>query len=213
MTPLDSPVEILPLFPLAVVLFPQARLPLHIFEERYKTLINECNTFDTPFGINLFLHQEIHPIGCSAVVNKIVQRYPDGSMDIVVEGQQRYTFHRIVDMRRPYFSGAISWYDDMEVLAAEDLRERAVRLHNEFVAVVFKETVGPVLLKDIRKTRSFFLVQKSGLDVQQRQSFLTMRSENDRLTLLIRHFESMIPLLSSQRTIEELAKNDGYIQE
>lgn len=186
---------------------------MHIFEERYKTLIGECVSFDTPFGINLFVDQEIRPIGCSAVVREIVKRYPDGSLDIVVEGRNRYTFHQIVEMRRPYFSGKISWYDDIDEHSNEEFRVHAVRLYNEFVAVVFKKTVHPVPLDDIRKTRSFYLVQKSGLDLAQRQEFLAIRSENDRLKLLIGHFDAMIPLLSSKRKIEELANNDGYLQE
>jgi ATP-dependent Lon protease len=213
MTSHESPVEILPLFPLAVVLFPQAQLPLHIFEDRYKTLIGECISYDTSFGINLFLDREIRPIGCSAVVTEVTKRYPDGSMDIVVEGRHRYAFHQIVDMQRPYFSGKISWYNDIEEHLNDEFREHAVRLHNEFVAVVFKGIVRSVPSTDIRKTRSFYLVQKSGMDLMQRQSFLTMRSENDRLKMLVHHFESMIPLLSSQRKIEQLAGNDGYLQE
>jgi ATP-dependent Lon protease len=213
MTSHESPVEILPLFPLAVVLFPQAQLPLHIFEDRYKTLIGECILYDTSFGINLFLDREIRHIGCSAVVKEVTKRYPDGSMDIVVEGRSRYAFHQIVDMRRPYFSGKISWYHDIDEHADDDVREHAVRLHNEFVAGVFKGTIRSVSLTDVRKTRSFYLVQKSGLDLMQRQTFLAMRSENERLRMLVRHFESMIPLLSSQRKIEELAGNDGYLQE
>jgi ATP-dependent Lon protease len=207
------PTEILPLFPLNVVLFPQSQLPLHIFEDRYKTLISECITYDTVFGINLIHEQQIRTIGCTASVKEVTKRYEDGKMDIIVEGRRRYTLHNLVEAPHPYYSGRISWYEDVAKHADDELRSRAVKLHNQFVTTVFNGAVEQVKMDDVRKTRAFHLVQKSGLDLIQRQVFLSMNSENDRLNFLINHLESMLPLLVSKKKTEELAKNDGYIQE
>jgi Lon protease-like protein len=212
MTP-DSPVEILPLFPLNVVLFPQSRLPLHIFEDRYRILVSESITRDSEFGIILIQDQEIRPIGCTAVVSNVTRRYDDGRMDIIVEGRKRYTLQNLIDAPSPYLCGRISWFNDIPEDIDDSLRDRAVALHNEFVHKVFQGSVRPVLRTDIRTTRSFYLVQKSGLDLLQRQLFLSMNSENNRLDFLIRHLESMIPALESKQKIEELARNDGYHQE
>src|SRR5512143_3394490 len=93
MASIESPTEILPLFHLNVVLFPQSQLSLHIFEERYKTLISECITYDSVFGINLIHEQQIRSIGCTASVKEVTKRYDDGRMDIIVEGRRRYTLH------------------------------------------------------------------------------------------------------------------------
>lgn len=212
MTSENPETEILPLFPLNVVLFPQSQLPLHIFEDRYKTLISECITYDSVFGINLIHEQQIRSIGCTAAVKEVTRRYDDGRMDIIVEGRRRYTLHNLVEAPHPYYSGSISWYEDIDKHADEDLRMRAVSLHNEFVKAVFNGAVEQVLTDDVRKTRAFHLVQKSGLDLLQRQVFLSMNSENNRLSFLINHLESMLPLLVSKKKVEELAKNDGYIQ-
>ncbi len=212
MTP-ETPSEIIPLFPLNVVLFPQSRLPLHIFEERYRILISESITRDSEFGILLIQDQDIRPIGCTAVVNDVNRRYDDGRMDINVVGRKRFTLQNLVDMPSPYLCGRISWFDDIPEQVDGALRDRAVALHNEFVQKVFNGSVRPVLGTDVRTTRSFHLVQKSGLDLHQRQMFLGMNSENNRLNYLIRHLESMIPALESKQKIEELAKNDGYSQE
>ncbi|HMK38660.1 MAG TPA: LON peptidase substrate-binding domain-containing protein, partial [Bacteroidota bacterium] len=73
----------LPLFPLNVVLFPRSALPLHIFEERYKVLINECVERGTPFGVALAREKGMADVGCSAVVSSVTRRYDDGRMDIV----------------------------------------------------------------------------------------------------------------------------------
>lgn len=213
MTSHELPSHILPLFPLNVVLFPQSQLPLHIFEERYKTLISECITYDNVFGINLVHEQQMQTIGCTALVKEVTKRYDDGRMDIVVEGVRRYTLHNLVDAPHPYYSGRVSWYNDIPEEVDEQLRLKAVRLHNEFVRTVFQGTVNAVEPDDIRKTRAFYLVQKSGLDLPQRQMFLSMNSENARLGYLVKHLETLLPLLISKKKVEELARNDGYIQE
>jgi len=169
--------------------------------------------YSSAFGINLIHDQEIRTIGCTSVVKEILKRYDDGRMDIVVEGRRRYTLLNLVEAPNPYYSGRISWFDDIGENVDAELLQRAVYLHNEFVKVVFQESVSQVSVNDVRKARSFHLVQKAGLELLQRQVFLSMTSENRRLEFLINHLESMVPLLASKRRVEELAKNDGYIQE
>lgn len=209
----EDPTEILPLFPLNVVLFPQSQLHLHIFEERYKILINECIKFDLSFGIILVHEQQVRTVGCTAIVKKIITRYDDGRMDIVVEGRRRFQLFNFVEAPHPYYSGRISWVEDVDEEVDEQLRILAVNLHNRFVKVVFTGIVELVDINDIRKTRAFHLVQKSGMELIERQVFLAMNSENKRLQFLIQHLESLLPLLASKKTVEELAKNDGYVQE
>jgi Lon protease-like protein len=209
----ETPTEILPLFPLNVVLFPQSQLHLHIFEERYKTLINECIKFDSVFGIILVHEQQVRTIGCTANVKTIMQRYDDGKMDIVVEGRRRFQLHNFVEAPHPYYSGRISWMEDVDEEVDEQLRTHAVNLYNQFVKVVFTGIVQQVDVNNVRKARAFHLVQKSGMELIERQVFLAMNSENKRLQFLIQHLESLLPLLLSKKSVEELAKNDGYVQE
>jgi len=209
----DLPTEILPLFPLNVVLFPQSQLHLHIFEDRYKILVSECITYDTVFGITLVHEQDVRTIGCTAAVKEVVKRYDDGRMDIVVEGRRRFHLHNFVEAPHPYYSGRISWLEDIAEDVDEQLRLQAVNLHNQFVKVVFSGMVQQVHVNDVRKARSFHLVQKSGMELIQRQVFLSMNSENNRLKFLIQHLESLLPLLASKKSVEEMAKNDGYVQE
>lgn len=213
MTIPEEPTEILPIFPLNVVLFPQSQLHLHIFEERYKTLISESIKFDSPFGIILMHEQQLRTIGCTAIVKEITKHYSDGRKDIVVEGRRRFQLHNFVEAPHPYYSGRISWMEDVEEEVDEQLRFHAVNLHNKFVNVVFTGIVQHVDKNDVRKSRSFHLVQKSGMELIERQVFLAMNSENKRLQFLIQHLESLLPLLVSKHTVEELAKNDGYVQE
>lgn len=209
----ESPSEILPLFPLNLVLFPQSQLHLHIFEDRYKILVSESITYDTPFGINFVFEQDVRTVGCTAAVREVVKRYEDGRMDIIVEGRRRFFLHNFVEAPHPYFCGRVTWVEDVPEEVDESLRLKAVRLHNEFVSVVFTGMVEQVPAGDIRKSRAFHLVQKAGMELNQRQVMLAMTSENARLNFLVRHLETLLPLLSSKKHVEEFARNDGYIRE
>jgi ATP-dependent Lon protease len=208
----EEPSEIIPLFPLNVVLFPQSQLHLHVFEERYRILISECITYDSVFGIVLVHEQEVRTIGCTAAVKDVVKRYDDGRMDIIVDGRRRFQLHNFVEAPHPYYSGRVTWLNDHDEEVDDKLRLYAVDLHNKFVSVVFTGIVQLVDVNDIRRTRAFHLVQKSGMDLVHRQAFLAMNSENKRLQFLIQHLETLLPLLSSKKAVDELAKNDGYIQ-
>jgi Lon protease-like protein len=201
----------LPLFPLKAVLFPGSLLPLHIFEERYKTLIRECIEEHAEFGINFFEDDKIDPVGCTAFVKDVVKEYDDGRLDIRVEGRSRYTLGQMVDSKSPYFVGKVSFFDDKPEKVNYASRRRAMELYNRFVEVAFKGTVLPVNAVSSDTKISFLLVQKAGLELKDRQKLLALDSENERLSMLNRHFESMLPLLSTREKFDRLVLNDGYL--
>ncbi len=202
---------LLPLFPLSVVMFPGSRLPLHIFEERYKLLINECIAANSAFGINLMYENKIRSIGCVARVVEVLERHADGTMEIVVEGARRYTLHGFADTRHAYSIGSISYYDDATEMVDHALVDEAASLYNKFVTIAFKGTVQSLEAFPDSSCLSFVMVQKAGLEMVQRQLFLTMTSENTRLRFLIRHFELMLPLLNDKNRIDTIIVNDGYV--
>lgn len=204
--------QLLPIFPLRAVLFPDSLLPLHIFEQRYKILIAECIDQDSEFGINLFNNGKLHPTGCTAVVDEIVKRYDDGRMDIVVEGKRRYHLEKTVETTSPYYVGVVSFLFDREEKVDDLLRQKAIGLYNQMIRVAFKGRISEIDAATERsKLLSFVMVQKSGLDLEQRQEFLSIQSENERLAMLVRHLEAALPLLSSEEKRKELIMNDGYL--
>lgn len=122
----------LPLFPLNTVLFPGVPIFLHIFEDRYKQMINLCINERRPFGVVLISQgveangpAEPHAVGCTAEIVQ-VQRLDDGRMDIVAVGQERF---RILSThsRKPYLQGLVEAYplvtDAPEAVLAADGRE------------------------------------------------------------------------------------------
>src|ERR1700735_5339812 len=105
----------LPLFPLQVVLLPEAELPLHIFEDRYKEMIGEVLRDKIEFGVVLANEKGIVNTGCTATVDRVVRQYPDGRMDIVTLGRRRFEITRLND-ERPFLRGAVEFFDDEEPL-------------------------------------------------------------------------------------------------
>ena len=171
----------LPLFPLQVVLLPGQHLPLHIFEERYKTMIGECMENHAPFGIVLVGKNGIHKIGCVAHIVEILDKFPDGRMNILTKGGQRFEVLRIYDTR-PYFEGEASDFDDEEVEYPMSLCQ--------MVWNTLKES-GPTppnlpeeLLKDPFHL-SFAVAEAIRLPLREKQALLGSRSLRWRLKRLL----------------------------
>lgn len=107
----------IPLFPLNVVLFPGGFLPLHIFEERYKLMVERCLDADSEFGVVLIKsgvevggNAEPHAVGTAArIVN--VRREEDGRMNILVTGLERFRIDSVL-LRQPYMEGVLDPIDD-----------------------------------------------------------------------------------------------------
>ena len=106
----------LPLFPLNTVLFPGMQLKLHIFEERYKLMINRCIDDNQPFGVVLIREgreasgpaAKPYAVGCAAAISD-VQRLPLGRMNITAVGQRRFHIKGI-DRSRPYLLGEVEYF-------------------------------------------------------------------------------------------------------
>src|SRR5581483_5119210 len=82
--------DLVPLFPLEVVLFPGMALPLHIFEPRYKEMIGELLQAGQPFGVVRAVDNGIAEIGCVAEIVEVTKTYEDGRLDIMTQGQSRF---------------------------------------------------------------------------------------------------------------------------
>jgi Lon protease-like protein len=203
--------ERLPLFPLNVVLFPSSSLPLHIFEERYKTLIKECFEKRTVFGINLLRSQGMEEVGCSASVVRVTRTYDDGRMDVVVRGERIYRLTGMVDADAPYAIGTVEYLTDLEKMIDSALAEETVRLFGVIQRLVAGKEFTPDHLSEGTPRLSFIIARKAGLDLDARQRLLEMRDENDRLDALRRHLEVLIPLLEKKEELDRLKQNDGYL--
>lgn len=167
--------ELLPLFPLSLVLLPQNIVPLHIFEERYREMIGEALENQTEFGIVLAANDGILNVGCTATVERVLRRYDDGRLDIIGLGRRRFRIEEL-DQERSFLRAKVEFFEDVEEFASEELQTKAREVHDRFEASADLPTQGGALS---------FMLSQSVRDVEVRQQMLMSRSESERLRMLI----------------------------
>jgi ATP-dependent Lon protease len=191
--------RLLPLFPLSVVLLPATPLPLHVFEERYKKMMNDVISGTSEFGVVLAKDDGIVNIGCTATVDRVLQRYPDGRLDLLAVGQRRF---RIVSLNEdlPYLRAEVEYFNDEEADEIPDeLRKEAIAGYEKLRAV---ETPSVIIEPSLDGPQlSFQLAQFVG-DLDKRQTVLSIRSEAERLRFLV----AMFPSYTEQRQLIAMAK-------
>ena len=126
-TPGVSFVSLLPLFPLDLVLFPGTSLPLHIFEPRYKEMISECLDRKKSFGIVRAKEEGVAEIGCTAEIITVAKKYPDGRMDIVTQGRERFEVMQ-VNQERSFLQAEVLYLPDEPGQASPEEIAQAVKL-------------------------------------------------------------------------------------
>jgi len=167
-------------------MLPGTPMPLHIFEERYQEMIGTCIAQNSEFGIVQAGERGILNIGCTATVDKVVERYEDGRMDIVVRGQRRFEVLGI-DEQRSYLRAEVRYFNDEDAEPApKDQRARALA---GLAALRVAEESTDVVLPDPRDPQLSFRVAWFIADLALRQTLLTIRSETDRL----RHLNAFLP--------------------
>lgn len=133
--------EELPLFPLNTVLFPYAQIQLHVFEERYRELVRDCISYDSPFGIVLIrageeVGGEAEPYMVGTVVRIVnVQNFDDGRMDIQVQGERRFRIRRLLDPK-PYMLGLVEPLIELEIEDTPRMDALVMKAREEFQLLV-----------------------------------------------------------------------------
>jgi ATP-dependent Lon protease len=202
----SMPPGLIPLFPLRVVVFPRTPLPLHIFEERYKEMVGGAIRDQSEFGIVLAHESGIGNAGCTVKVEKLLQMYPDGRMDIMTRGQRRFEIVT-VNEEKDYLQAEVNYFDDDDAATSAELRAQAVLHYKDLAPLGIASNLGEPDLAD--RQLSFQLAQ--GLpDLDFLSTLLRTRSEDARLKQLNHYLAEYIP---RQRTIERmksLAPTNGF---
>ncbi|MFC1516237.1 LON peptidase substrate-binding domain-containing protein [Thermodesulfobacteriota bacterium] len=175
--------DVIPLFPLGVVLLPQMILPLHIFEERYKMMVNECLVQDSQFGIVYYDGKEIYKAGCTATIIDVLKQYEDGRMDIVTEGKKRFFINEI-DENRIYLRAGVYYFDDTDekrLSEDESLIREALDLLKRLDRMTGTVRDYEALTRLDHKRLSFLIPGAEGFTPDERQQLLEMTSTRRRL--------------------------------
>jgi Lon protease-like protein len=197
------------LFPLAIVLLPDERVPLHIFEPRYKELISECVADEREFGLVLEDDEGRREIGTAAAVVEVLQRYDDGRLDIVIEGRERF---RILEETsgRTFRTASIQLLPDDGEPAEEPEIDRALAAFLELAASAeaeLEEQPDPA-----RDRLSFWLAARIDFGTDVKQELLERRSERQRIIWLTEMFARAKRAVQWARTARERGATNGRVE-
>ena len=198
----------IPIFPLDVVLFPGIPLPLHIFEERYKLMVQECIEQRREFGVLLVRGGGVAAVGCTAAIVQVVKRYPDGRMDILTVGRARFQMNEVFE-EKPYLEAGVEYLDDEPPPESAAAPRQLLRLYEQCYAVLhgrapqMKSAPPGVAL-------TFLMAAELPLDLEYKQELLEMRSEAERRESLREKMEQWLPELEQVERIKRRAGGNGH---
>jgi ATP-dependent Lon protease len=202
--------QLLPLFPLQLVVFPNEKVNLHIFEPRYKKLIRDCENEGSNFGILPFINGKIVDAGTELELLSIYNLQLDGSCDVELLGKK--VFH-VVDFIYPtsvdeYLRGKIDYlkyYPIVDISFQTTLLSKLIQLF-ELLEIKKKLPENPEELV------SFDFAHYVGLNINQELELIQIPVENERIKYLIRHLDNFIPQVLEMNNIKKRAKLNGHIK-
>jgi Lon protease-like protein len=196
----------IPLFPLNVVLLPGAELPLHIFEPRYREMVNRCVGERSEFGLLLSMPNGVARVGCTAEIVEILTRYPDGRMDIVTAGRVPF---RAVELftQNALLEGRVDYMEDREV-CEQAPKPELVELYETCHTLVFGD-YPKNLATSASQPFSFLVAGTLPMDLLWKQQLLELRTENDRQERLISYLRGWAPHLQKEETARAKSGGNG----
>jgi len=202
-------IERFPLFPLGLVLIPHELVPLHIFEERYKLMIGECLEQDSEFGIVWLSDDGLKEVGCSARVTKVLERFEDGRMNVLVEGTSPFRLVRRID-DLPYPAGDVEALADDAEAAPDGAALAAARArYADLVAEVTDERPEPDALAQLD---AYGMAATLDVTLDAKQMLLELRSERERLEQLEALFAEALGRIRHAERAAERAQGNGSLK-
>ncbi len=209
--------DLLPLFPLNLVLLPQELLPLHIFEERYKQMVGEClaakesGSGNQEFGIVQAEGDKIHTTGCTARIVNVVRRYEDGRLDILTIGSRRFEV-LLTNEEKMYLSGGVAFFDDDpgkdSVSDAE--AQVAIGLFREALQRLRHAKDIPVHFPPPYRHLSFRIAGSLQVDNAFKQQLLASHNESERLAQVSEAMEKLLAHVTRLEQVQRKAGGNGH---
>lgn len=198
----------LPLFPLQSVFFPGETVPLHIFEERYKQLINDCRKEALTFGIPVYINDSIS-YGTEVQLVEVVNTYGNGEMDVVCVARQVFkvlSFEK--QMQGKLYGGGEVEFLDMENDADEALRKEVLQK----VETLYDLMDVPFTQTSPKQFNSYSLAHKMGLSFEQEYELLLMKKESDRLNFIKSHLDTTTSILYEVNRTKGVIEMNGHFK-
>ncbi|MEA2293055.1 MAG: hypothetical protein QOE86_694 [Solirubrobacteraceae bacterium] len=202
-----APTRDFPLFPLQLVALPSELVPLHIFEDRYKTMIARCLEEPSEFGIVWVADDGLRPIGCACEVAEVLERFDDGRINLVARGTRAFRIDERQD-ELPYPAGTVEFLDDRD----EDLdAELQSEVQTAYADLVRQATDREPDMLEISAMSAYQMAATVEFGLDAKQGLLDLRSETARLKLLLRLFRAAVRRLDYVERAEARAKSNGKV--
>jgi Lon protease-like protein len=201
--------KIIPLFPLNVVLFPGIPLPLHIFEERYKEMIQFCMDNNAEFGVILYNEQDLSKVGCTAIVQELLKEYEDGRMDILAEGIRRFSIERVIN-QKSYMEAEVHFLELPTEKEPPDktLQENAFRLLQNIMKITNPELNSELFRHADIHQLSHLIASSAGFSLADKQRLLEMDDVSERISVMLKEYKQIMERIH----LHQLIKNAEFME-
>lgn len=201
-----------PLFPLGIVALPSEGIPLHIFEDRYRKMIDHCLTAEPSgageFGILWLSEEELKQVGCACSIEEVLERTEDGRINILARGTRPFRLlERQDDL--PYPAGRVEFLSEEDEPVDADAGEKARTLYSELVRQATDREMTAAELEEMDAYRMAATVE---FEVDAKQQLLELRSESARLRLLAEMLGTAIERLELVERAQARALSNGKVK-
>jgi Lon protease-like protein len=197
-----------PLFPLQIVVLPGEVVPLHIFEERYKTMIGECLDEEREFGVVWVSDDGLKEVGCTVSITELLERTDDGRMNILTRGADPFRLVRRIE-DKPYPAGDIELLEDegeeSDEVAGDQARER-------YAELVERVTDSRPEVGELAEMSAYAMAATVEFPLQAKQRLLELRSEDERLRAVGELLGAAMKRLDFVELASERARTNGKVR-
>lgn len=200
----------IPIFPLNIVVFPGENLNLHIFEPRYKQLINECHLAKKPFGIPAVIENKVQDFACMVDITELSEMYDNGEMDIKTKGVKIFCILEMIEeIPDKLYSGAIVNYPDNYEIGVPELMRKVMKSIRELHLLL---KVKKDFTKEDGELTSYEVAHHIGLSLEEEYELMLLLDERQRQEYLKRHLNKVLPMLADMEKLKEKIKLNGHFK-
>lgn len=201
----------IPVFPLGIVVYPGEIVNLHIFEPRYKQLVNECHSEGKPFGIPTVIENKLNEMGTLVRIAEMVKQYENGEMDIRTQGLRVFRMLELIKtVPDKLFSGAIVNYpENIEGPGNPPLMTKVIAAMRQLHSLL---NITKEFHKPDEELVSYDIAHHAGLSLEQEYELLGLFQEEQRQEYLKRHLGKVLPVIAEMETLKEKVKLNGHFK-
>lgn len=191
----------IPMFPLKIVVLPGEEIKLHIFEDRYKQLLSDCESHESTFGIPVMMEDTMLNIGTEVKLERVIKRYEDGKADIVIKGMNLFSiigFYQ--ELPEKQYGGGQARLIDLEKYSTSN------KLQDLFTNYLNKFNTEEAFPKDIQSMSIFDIGNYLFLSPIQKLKLINNKTIDSREEILIKQMHFLEIIMIQERNI----KNNFY---